>query len=162
MNKVIKRITLSIESQYHNVPLVNAAVHKLCSLIPFGDKDTYATELCVTEAVVNSIKHAYDDEPDHTVAVIFCLLATELVIEVQDTGKSMDPALLEVNRDATLKLDMMDTDDIPESGRGLAIIQNYMDEVHYRVEDNGNYLTMKKKILQSQGDDIHGNNRGKD
>jgi anti-sigma regulatory factor (Ser/Thr protein kinase) len=131
-------------------------------LIPFGNKDTYATELCVTEAVVNSIKHAYDDEPDHTVAVIFCLLATELVIEVQDTGKSMDPALLEVNRDATLKLDMMDTDDIPESGRGLAIIQNYMDEVHYRVEDNGNYLTMKKKILQSQGDDIHGNNRGKD
>ena len=134
----------------------------MCSLIPFGDKDTYATELCVTEAVVNSIKHAYQDEPDHTVTVIFCLLANKLVIEVRDAGKSMDPALLEVNKDATLRFDTIDTDDIPESGRGLAIIQNYMDEVHYRVEDNGNYLTMKKKILQSQGDDIHGNNRGKD
>ena len=158
----MKKITLSIESQYHNVPLVNAAVRKLCSLVPFGDKDTYATELCVTEAVVNSIKHAYQDEPDHTVAVIFCLLATELVIEVQDTGKSMDPALLEVNRDASLKFDIMDTDNIPESGRGLAIIQNYMDEVHYRVEENGNFLTMKKKIVKSLGDDIHGNDRGKD
>jgi serine/threonine-protein kinase RsbW len=162
MINVIKRITLSIESQYDNVPLLSAAVHKLCSLIPFGDKDTYATELCVTEAVVNSIKHAYQDEPDHTVAVIFCLLATELVIEVQDTGKSMDPALLEVKIDAALKFDTIDTDNIPESGRGLAIIQSYMDEVHYRVEEDGNYLTMKKKILQSQGDDIHGNNRGQD
>jgi len=157
----MKSITLSIESQYHNVPLVNAAINKLCSLIPFGDKDTYATELCVTEAVVNSIKHAYQDEPDHTVAVIFCLQETELMIEVQDTGKSMDPEMLELNRDAALKIDGMDTDNIPESGRGLAIIQSYMDEVHYRVEENGNYLTMKKKILQSQGDDIHGNIRSK-
>jgi len=162
MIKVIKRITLSIESQYQNVPLVSAAVHQLCSLIPFGDKDTYATELCVTEAVVNSIKHAYRDEPDHTVAVIFCLLANQLVIEVQDRGKSMDPLLLEMKKDTALNFDMMDLDSIPESGRGLAIIQNYMDEVHYRAAGNGNYLTMKKKILQSRGDDIHGNNRSKD
>ena len=157
----MKSITLSIDSQYHNVPLVNAAINKLCSLIPFGDKDTYATELCVTEAVVNSIKHAYLDEPDHTVAVVFCLRETELVIEVQDTGKSMGPELLELNRVAALKIDALDTDNIPESGRGLAIIQSYMDEVHYRVEENGNYLIMKKKTLQSLEDDIHGNNRSK-
>jgi anti-anti-sigma factor len=154
MIKAIKRIILSIESQYHNVPLVSAAVHELCSLIPFGDRDTYAIELCVTEAVVNSIKHAYQDEPDRTVAVIFCLQADELVIKVQDTGKSMDPTLLKVKRDAALKLDTMDTANIPESGRGLAIMQNYMDEVHYRVEENGNFLTMKKKISQLQGDEM--------
>ena len=147
LDEAMKSITLSIKSQYQNVPLVNAAINKLCSLIPFGDKDTYATELCVTEAVVNSIKHAYQDEPDHTVAVVFCLRETELVIEVQDTGKSMDPELLELNRVAALKIDALDTDNIPESGRGLAIIQSYMDEVHYRVEENGNYLTMRKKTL---------------
>ena len=53
MIKEIKRITLSIESQYQNVPLVSAAVQKLSSSIPLGHMDTYATELCVTEAVVN-------------------------------------------------------------------------------------------------------------
>jgi anti-sigma regulatory factor (Ser/Thr protein kinase) len=56
----------------------------------------------------------------------------------------------------------MDLDNIREAGRGLAIIQSYMDEVHYRVKEKGNYLTMKKKILPLQGDDIHGNNRNKD
>ena len=141
-----KKITLSIKSRYHNVPLVSAAVHKLCSLIPFSDKDVHATELCVTEAVVNSIKHAYQNEPDHTVAVVFSLLATELLIEVRDTGKSMDLAMLEENRDAALKFDAGDIENIPESGRGLAIIQSYMDEVHYQVKENGNYLTMIKKI----------------
>ena len=152
--EAMKKITLSIESRYDNVSLVSAAVHKLSSLIPFSQTDTYATELCVTEAVVNSIKHAYQDEPEHTVAVIFCLQETELVIEVQDTGKSMDPALLELKRAAALNIDMVDTDSIPESGRGLAIIQNYMDEVYYRVEESGNLLTMKKNILQSQGDEM--------
>jgi len=144
-----KKITLSIESQIHNVPLVSAAVYKLCSLIPFSDKDAHETELCVTEAVVNSIKHAYQDEPDHTVGVTFCLLASELVIEVRDSGKSMDLDLLKEKRDAALKFDSSDIENLPESGRGLAIIQSYMDEVHYKVKDNGNYLTMKKKIEQS-------------
>ena len=126
----------------------------MSSLIPFGHMDTYATELCVTEAVVNSIKHAYQDEPDHTVTVIFCLLATELVIEVLDKGKPMDPVLLEMKKDTALNVDTMDMDTIPESGRGLAIMQSYMDEVHYRVAENGNYLTMKKKILKSEGEEI--------
>jgi serine/threonine-protein kinase RsbW len=162
MIKNTRKIALSIESHYHNVALMSAAIHKLCSLIPFGERDTYATELCVTEAVVNSIKHAYQDEPGHTVAVIFSLHATELVIEVQDRGKSMEPALLEKKRDVALNFDTIDPDDIPESGRGLAIIQSYMDEVHYRIGENGNFLTMKKKIFQPQGDKTHGNNRKKD
>jgi anti-sigma regulatory factor (Ser/Thr protein kinase) len=73
----------------------------------------------------------------------------------------MDPALLQVRRDTALNFDAMDTNNIPETGRGLAIIQSYMDEVHYRVKETGNYLTMKKKVLPLQGDDIHGNNRNK-
>ena len=149
MIMLAKKITLSIESQYHNVQLVSAAVHKLCSLIPLSDKDAHKTELCVTEAVVNSIKHAYQDEPDHTVVVTFCLLTSELVIVVRDSGKSMDLDLLAEKRDAALKFDSSDIENLPESGRGLAIIQSYMDEVHYKVKENGNYLTMKKKIEQS-------------
>ncbi|UCE52609.1 MAG: ATP-binding protein, partial [Desulfobacterales bacterium] len=79
----------------------------------------------------------------------FSVLASELVIEVRDSGKSMDLALLEEKRDAALKFDSSDIENIPESGRGLAIIQSYMDELHYQVKENGNYLTMKKKLEQS-------------
>jgi anti-sigma regulatory factor (Ser/Thr protein kinase) len=61
----------------------------------------------------------------------------------------MDLDLLKEKRDAALKFDSSDIENLPESGRGLAIIQSYMDEVHYKVKDNGNYLTMKKKIEQS-------------
>jgi len=146
MIMLAKKITLSIESQYHNVPLVSAAVHKLCSLIPLSDKDAHKTELCVTEAVVNSIKHAYQDEPGHTVVVTFSLWASELMIEVRDSGKSMDLALLEEKRDAALKFELSDIESIPESGRGLTIIRSYMDEVHFQVKGNSNCLTMKKKL----------------
>ena len=61
----------------------------------------------------------------------------------------MDLDLIEEKRDAALKFDSSDIENLPESGRELAIIHSYMDEVHYKVKEYGNYLTMKKKIEQS-------------
>jgi serine/threonine-protein kinase RsbW len=63
-----------------------------------------------------------------------------------DTGKSMDPGLLEEKKEFALAFDPKNIDSIPDSGRGLAIIQGFMDTVRYHVRENGNYLTMIKKI----------------
>lgn len=139
-----KKIKLSIESHCENVPLIGAAINKLCSTLPFSEIDACSIELCVVEAVVNSIKHAYAEEPGHEVIVTLSVYDTRLVIEVIDTGKSMAPGLLEERKEFALEFDPNDIDAIPESGRGLAIIQGFMDDVGYQVKENGNYLTMIK------------------
>jgi serine/threonine-protein kinase RsbW len=139
-----RKIRLSIESVYDNVPLVSTAVNRLCAFISFSDRDSYGTELCVTEAVVNSIKHAYGDRPDYEVVVTFRIDYTKLVIEVCDRGTPMDPQLLEERKPLAMEFDPEIIETIPESGRGLPIIQGFMDAVEYRVSENRNCLKMTK------------------
>jgi serine/threonine-protein kinase RsbW len=141
-----KNIKLSIESKYESVPLIGAAINKLCYTLPVSERDASSIELCVVEAVVNSIKHAYGNDPGHEVSVVFSIYETKLVIEVIDKGKSMAPGLLEERKEFALEFDPEDIDAIPESGRGLAIIQGFMDDVSYQVTESGNYLTMVKEI----------------
>ncbi len=139
-----KRIQLSIESSYHHVPLLSVAVKTLCSLVPLSGKDAHGVELCTTEAVVNSIKHAYGDAPDHDVTVTVSMMLDRLIIDVCDWGESMDPGMLERKREIDTTFDLEKIGAIPESGRGLAIIQWLMDEVCYTVEGEKNCLRMVK------------------
>ena len=141
-----KIIKLSIESKHECVPLLSAAVHKLCYTLPFSGRDVCSIELCVVEAVVNSIKHAYEDEPGNEVSVVLSFYDAKLVVEVIDRGKPMAPGLLEERKEFALEFDPNDIDAIPESGRGLAIIQGFMDDVNYEVTERGNCLTMVKEI----------------
>ena len=141
-----KIIKLSIESKHENVPLIGAAINKLSSISPLSERDVCSIELCIVEAVVNSIKHAYENAPGHEVAVVLSMYETKLVIDVIDSGKSMAPGLLEERKACTLEFDPKDIDAIPESGRGLAIIQGFMDDVSYQVTESGNCLTMVKEF----------------
>lgn len=141
-----KRIQLLIASNYRHVPLVSAAVNRLCLLSHLSEKDAHCIELCATEAVVNSIKHAYGDEPGHEVAVTVTIGSDRLMIEVCDSGKPMEPGMLERKRAFDTDFDLEAIDTIPESGRGLAIIQQVMDEVSYTNDGHKNCLRMVKKI----------------
>ena len=146
-----KRIRLSIESSCQHVPLISIAVNRLCSLALFSEKDAHAIELCVTEAVVNSIKHACGDEQAHEVTTTVAIESDRVIIDVCDTGSPMAPGLLEEKKETVLEFDMESIDTIPESGRGLAIIQGFMDDVSYRMESHQNCLRMVKKY-QSNGE----------
>jgi len=141
-----RRIRLSIESSCQHVSLISIAVNRLCSLALFSEKDAHAIELCVTEAVVNSIKHAYGDEPNHEVTVTVTIETEHLRIDVCDSGKSMDPGMLESKREIDTVFDLEKIGTIPESGRGLAIIQWVMDEVCYTIGEHQNCLRMVKKV----------------
>ena len=139
-----KEIQLSIDSVLDNVPLIGAAASKLCTLTPLSESDAHAIELCLTEAVVNSIKHGYDHQSGHTVNVLFRLEADRVVITVSDSGVPMNPQILQEKKNCVLPCDPADIDSIPESGRGLAIMQGYMDDVRYWVEGQNKHLVLTK------------------
>ena len=140
-----KRIALSIASRLADVALISAAINKLCTLFSLRSKDIFEIEVCVTEAVVNSIRHAYHNQPEHTVTVNFGI-NSHVVIEVCDSGSRMDPSLLTQMKDKPIDFNPYDIEKIPDSGRGLTIIQSFMDEATYRTIDGINVFTMKKKM----------------
>ncbi len=138
-------IQLTIASRLENVPLIGTALHGLCRAAALSPEDCQAMELCVTEAVVNCIAHAYGHAPGHEVRVTVRDDDGRLTIMVRDTGKPMPPGMLERKRAEALDFDPADIAHIPTSGRGLAIIQSFMDAVDYRVAGDGNHLMMIKQ-----------------
>ncbi len=139
-----KRVKLVIDSDLEQVFLVGMAINKLCSLIPLSDTDSDQIELCVVEAVNNCIEHAYGNEKGQEVEITLTLHPDRLVIDVCDTGKSMEQELVERKDVSALEIDPSELNSIAETGRGLPIIKMIMDSVTYKTESGRNCLTLLK------------------
>ncbi len=139
-----KKIQFVIDSDLANVSLVGMAVNKICSQIPLSDMESYSVELCVVEAVNNSILHAYGNKRGKPVEISFVLHSDRLILEICDEGTPMGQEKLD--RRDVFSFDPDDIETIPEGGRGLAIIREVMDSVAYRTKDGKNYFTLTKKI----------------
>lgn len=136
---MIKKIKLIIDSDLANVSLIGIAVNKICTQIPLDKVEAYQIELCVIEAVNNVIKHAYKNETGHDVTVFVKLCLDRITFRICDTGKAMDP-----KQPVEIEFDPADLKNLPESGRGLFIIHEIMDEVAYKTIEDRNVLTMTK------------------
>ncbi len=141
-----KEIKLIIDSKLEDVALVGREVNKLCSAAGCPLLEASDVELCVVEAVTNSIEHAYKLKAGHKVEVAFAIYSDELIVGVCDTGEPMDPKLLEEKGPSSFLFDPDNLESIPEGGRGLAIIKEIMDSVNYTSKEGKNCFTMKKKL----------------
>lgn len=139
-----KRITLAISSDLRNVPLIGQAVERFCALIPLSTVESHQIALCVVEAVTNAIVHAYGNEPEHEVEVVFGQYPDHVILQICDTGKTMDPKCLEPRTPSPLDFDPCHLNSIPEKGLGLAIIKVTMDDVTYTTRGGKNILTLTR------------------
>ena len=141
----VRKIKLIIDSNLDHVSFIGTAINKLCSLISHPDVEPYQIQLCVEEAVINSIKHAYGKEAGHEVEVVFTLYPDRLILEVCDTGRPMDQDTLKQANLSSLTVDPNNPGSIPEGGRGLGIMKEIMDTVVYKTDKGKNCLIMMKK-----------------
>lgn len=139
-------IRLVIPSDLCNVPLVGQAIERLCSLIPLSDIESHQIALCVVEAVNNAIVHAYRREARHEVEVIFRQYPDRLILQICDTGSSMDPKCIEPQTPSPLDFDPCRLNSVPERGMGLAIIRGTMDDVTYATSEGKNILSLIRFI----------------
>ena len=151
-----RRITLAITSDLQNVPLIGQAVERLCSLIPLSDVESHQIALCVCEAVNNAIVHAYGREAEHQVEVIFGHYPDHLILQICDTGRTMDPKHLGPQMASPLDFDPCHLECIPEKGLGLAIIRRTMDEVTYTTSQGKNILTLTRFLKPCQAKEEEG------
>lgn len=153
MNVEPKKIKLGIKSRIENVSLVGLSINNLCSIIPLSKVDAFQIELCIVEAVTNSIKHAYESAANQDVEVVFSFDENELTLDVRDTGKPLDKKVLDEKGTSSLEVSPDNIDGISESGRGIALIKEIMDKVEYTTENGVNHFTMLKNIVSNNQDD---------
>lgn len=139
-----RKITLFIESDLENVSLICIAVNALCANFDLDDEISYHMELCVAEAVNNSIIHAYKAISGYDVEVNIEFSREQLMFEVCDTGRFMGMIGDNISLSA---FDPNDVTTLPIGGLGLFIIHKLMDDVTYESIRGKNILTMTKRLF---------------
>ncbi|MTI14307.1 ATP-binding protein [Sansalvadorimonas verongulae] len=137
-------LSLSINSQIEDTVLVAMAIRGVCSMIGLTLEDINRIELCVVEVVNNAIEHAYSGCSGSRVDVeVVIEPGNRLEIIVKDKGKSM-PALGDIA--AVQVPDPANPDTWTTSGRGLPIVEQLMDAIHYESNESGNAFHMIRQL----------------
>ena len=137
------KIKLIIDSDVSDVFLIGLSVNRICLEIPVSEIEAYQIEVCVVEAVNNTIKHAYGSEKGHEVEVLMDVNEERIAFHIRDTGRTM-----KTGEKPTLEFDPEDRENFPEGGMGLFIMHQVMDEVKYSSSRGRNVLLLSKHFVR--------------
>ena len=113
-----RSIRLRIPAKAEYVTLCRLALTGLAQLRALDDATIADMKLALTEAVSNSVRHAYDDGMDGHVDIRYELQPERLDIEVVDDGAGFDPD----------EPPSLEGEELTEGGLGIAIIRKIADE----------------------------------
>ncbi|MET0556159.1 MAG: ATP-binding protein [Vicinamibacteria bacterium] len=136
-------VVLTIDSRLENLAFVGVAARAIAAAAGLPPEACGEVELCVVEAVTNSIRHAYEGRPGHEVRIRIGADAGRLEIEVRDRGRALPverlaraPELPEPSRE--------DVASLAESGRGHFLMARLMDELQFAHVDGENVVRMTR------------------
>lgn len=133
-------IKLIIESKIDSIALLSKAIRAICSTVMNDEVMLYNLELCLVEAISNVINHAYHRKPGNLVEVAVTVDDQHVTFQIIDSGNKISPPPPKKELDFNAN----DMTTWPESGMGLFLIYQIMDEVNFGEHEGKNVLTMKK------------------
>ena len=132
-----RTIRLRIPAKAEYIALARLALHGLADLAPIPEEALADLKLALTEAVSNSVRHAYDGNGGH-VEIAYELSAAALGIEVVDDGAGFDPT----------QPPPLEGEELTEGGLGISIIRTIADELEIESEpgSRGSRLRFVKRL----------------
>lgn len=148
------KIKIEIENNLSNVSVVRVAITSFISNENVSLDEIMEIKTALSEAVTNSIEHAYGDEVN-TVSIMARIFEMDnmkyLSIIVEDKGKGIDDVELATTPGYTTK------PELEHAGMGFTIMETFMDEVIIDSEINcGTKITLTKKLNIKQTNSIKG------
>ena len=133
------RLTIPAKAEY--ITLCRLALTGLGQLRAIADDTMADLKLALTEAVSNSVRHAYGPNGDGSVDVRYVLHPDSLGIEVIDDGAGFDP-------DDPRERGEQNGEELTEGGLGIAIIKSIADEFELTSKPGvrGSTLRFVKKL----------------
>jgi sigma-B regulation protein RsbU (phosphoserine phosphatase) len=138
----LARAELEIRSDLADLRRSRAFVRDFCRMLPEGllDEDEVAgLELAVNEAASNIMKHAYHGRTDQRIELEADAVPDCVTIRLHHVGDVFDPAIV---RPPAL-------DGSRESGFGIYLIANSVDDVRYSRDEHGKHCIALIKMLNS-------------
>jgi anti-sigma regulatory factor (Ser/Thr protein kinase) len=110
-------------------------------LVGFDAPTIRKVELASEEALVNIIRHAYQDRPEKIEIEMKIHPKSHVEIALKDNGPPFDPSKNKRKVDRSLSLEEREL-----GGLGIHFIHENVDEVRYWREKNQNVLVLVKKF----------------
>jgi serine/threonine-protein kinase RsbW len=134
-----RTIRLRIPAKAEYITLSRLALTGLGQLRAIEDGTMADLKLALTEAVSNSVRHAYGPAGEGSVDVVYELHPDRLSIEVVDDGEGFDP---------DEEPELVESDELSEGGLGIAIIRTIADEFEIRSSpgQRGSTLRFVKRL----------------
>lgn len=129
----------TITSEYENVEGLIFSVKEFLAKEKVESHILSSIDICLTEALNNIIKHAYKGEQNHPIEVIVTKDSNVLEILLIDSGEPRGTLVIK-----ELDYDPTDIENLPESGMGLYLIKQLMDDLNYYSINGKNYFTLRK------------------
>jgi serine/threonine-protein kinase RsbW len=136
----IRTVRLRVPARAEYVALARLALSGLADIVALPEELLADLKLALTEAVSNSVRHAYADGGGF-VSVAYELGRNTLAVEVEDDGRGFDP-----DRPPALE-----GEELTEGGLGIAIIRTIADEfeLHSQPGVRGSRLRFVKRLQRS-------------
>ncbi|MBN1780056.1 ATP-binding protein [bacterium] len=138
MKKTRHTLSCVISSCLDELHCADAMTEKLSRKLSLDNDRRNNLAIAVTEAVGNAIMHGNRQDPHKKVHIEFAWDPDKIEVCIRDEGKGFDPETLE---DPLLPENLM-----RESGRGVFILNQLMDEVRFEFSPRGTTLHMVMKL----------------
>jgi serine/threonine-protein kinase RsbW len=126
--------TIEIDSRKSHLQKVFDQLLTLARENGFSEDDIFAIHLSLEEALVNAVVHGNERNPDKKITVDYDISPDKFEVCVTDQGGGFEPDRVPDPR--------CGENIYKPSGRGLLLMNSYMDEVEYNQA--GNSVTMRK------------------
>ncbi len=131
----VKRFEMNCISEPKEIAHVEEFLNKVNRTAKLDDGTFYRLLVAVTEAVNNAILHGNKSDPRKLVCLVVLYRKNDrLVVRVKDEGKGFDPDHLPNPLDEKHLL--------KPSGRGVFLMRELMDEVHFSFGKDGSTVEL--------------------
>src|SRR6058998_1704260 len=132
----MRSVRLRVPARAEHIALARLALSGLADIVALPEELLADLKLALTEAVSNSVRHAYADEGGF-VSIAYELSRGALAIEVVDDGEGFDPE----------RPPLLEGEELTEGGLGIAIIRTIADEfeLHSQPGVRGSRLRFAKR-----------------
>jgi serine/threonine-protein kinase RsbW len=133
----MRTVRLRIPARAEYIALARLALSGLADIVAMPEELVADLKLALTEAVSNSVRHAYA-AGDGFVSVAYELSGGELAVEVVDDGEGFDPE----------QPPALEGEELTEGGLGIAIIRTIADDfqLNSRPGVRGSRLRFVKRL----------------
>ncbi len=140
---------IEIRAILENVAVARVAISSFLATIDIAIDELMDIKTALSEAVTNSIEHAYKDESKLNTVIINAYIYEEdenvIKLEIEDKGIGIEDISLAITPTYTSK------PELEHAGMGFTIMETFMDEILIdSLKDVGTKITLKKKIKKKK------------